>query len=299
MDSGKNPLYHRGMAVTLVGMAVNVILMALKIWGGIWARSYALVADGIHSVSDLATDVVVLTAFKVGQEGEDERHPYGHGRVETLASFIIGVALAGAGIFIGWTAVERILAGSSKPPSLLAVFIAALSVAAKEMLYQYTTLVGKQLNSPALLSNAWHHRSDALSSIAVVVGTAAAQVRPDWAVLDGWAALVVAVMICRVGASFVWSATKEFIDTAPDKAVVEKIETCALDVDGVYNVHDIRARTSGGKVFVEIHVVVDGGMTVRDGHTIAKKVESCLLTEIDHLSKAIIHIDPYEPEDQA
>ena len=297
MDSQEYSYYRRGLSVTLTGMVVNILLIVLKIWGGYVAHSHALLADGVHSISDLATDVVVLAGLKIGRSVEDERHPFGHGRIETLASMIVGVALVGAGLYIAWSATQIIIAGTSGHPTYIAIVIAVLSVVSKECLYQYTKYVGKKLNSPALLSNAWHHRSDALSSIAVIVGVAAAQIRPDWGILDCWAAIVVAVMIVHVGGTFIISSVSEFIDTAPEPDVVKRIVECATEVDGVRNVHDLRARTSGGKVFVELHVEVDGEISVRHGHSIAKAVEKCLITEINHLSKATIHVDPIETED--
>jgi len=295
---GDNPeiQYLQGRNVTLVGMAANLVLIFLKLWGGVVARSQALIADGLHSLSDLLSDFVVLLGLKLGRAEEDARHHFGHGRIETLASSLVGISLAGAGIAMGWAAGRDIWLGKVHNPTSLAILVAFVSVVSKEFLYHYTRVVGKRIQSPALMSNAWHHRSDALSSVAVIVGVAGALLIPGWGVLDSWAALVVSVLIIKVGTSFVWSATKEFIDTAPHKDVLREIAGCAASVEGVKDVHDLRARTSGGKVFVQLHIVVDGEIPVRRGHDIAKEVETCLIERVPHLSTAIVHVDPADEE---
>lgn len=284
--------YRQGRNVTLVGSAVNLVMIFIKIAGGVAFRSQALIADGVHSLSDLFSDVVVLLGLKFGRDEEDEEHPFGHGRIETLSALLVGILLAGAGIGMAWSAVLTIRAGTILQPHFLAIFVAFISVLAKEALYQYTRIVGKRINSPALMSNAWHHRTDAFSSVAVLIGVAGAQIDAAWAVLDPVAAIVVSVLILKAGASFVVAAIKEFIDTAPDKEVLDHISRCAYKVQGVHDVHDVRARTSGGNIIIEIHVTVDGEMTVREGHDVAKAVEQCLLEEVPNLAKALVHVDP-------
>ncbi len=296
MDDNPEIQYLQGRNVTLVGMGANVCLIVLKLWGGVVSRSQALVADGLHSLSDLLSDFVVLLGLRWGRTEEDAHHQFGHGRIETLASFLVGIILAAAGIGMGWAAVSDIRLGKVHDPTGLAIIVAFVSVLSKEFLYHYTRIVGKRINSPALMSNAWHHRSDALSSVAVIAGVAGAMLIPGWGVLDSWAALVVSALIIKVGASFVWSATQEFIDTAPHADVLREIVGCAASVQGVEDVHDLRARTSGGKVFVQLHIVVDGEIPVRRGHDIAKEVETCLIERVPHLSTAIVHVDPTDEE---
>lgn len=286
--------YRQGRNVTLVGSATNIVLIFVKIAGGMAFRSQALIADGIHSVSDLLSDVVVLFGLKLGRGEEDEEHPFGHGRIETLAALLVGLLLAGAGIWMAVSAALDMRAGNVPQPRALGIFVAIVSVLSKEILYHYTRIVGRRINSPALMTNAWHHRSDALSSVAVLFGLAGAQIDPAWAILDPLAAIIVSTLILKVGASFVVSAFKEFIDTAPDKTVLSHIHKCACEISGVQDVHDIRARTSGGNVFVEVHITVDGKMTVREGHDVAKAVERCLIDEVPHLRKALVHVDPSE-----
>ncbi|MFC1834256.1 cation diffusion facilitator family transporter [Thermodesulfobacteriota bacterium] len=288
--------YREGRNITLIGMVINIILIVVKIWGGMVARSQALVADGLHSVSDLAGDAVVLLGLKWGRSGEDDEHPFGHGRIETLASFIVGVILVGAAIAMGLSSGIDIYKGKVGEPTVLAIWVALLSIVLKEALYRYTRAVGERIQSNALLSNAWHHRSDALSSVAVLIGVGGAILNPEWGVLDSWAALIVSILIAKVGASFVLSSIREFIDTAPEKELVDKMHVCACKVEGVINCHDLKARTSGGRVFVELHITVRGDVTVREGHDVAKAVEICLKEEISHLANATVHVDPDEEE---
>jgi len=292
MDQTSQEQYIQGRNVTVIGMVVNLALLALKLWGGLVAHSQALIADGVHSLSDLLTDVVALLGLKWGRRGEDEEHPFGHGRIETLSSLGIGLAVLGAGIAMAWSAGTDIYLGRTNHPTSLAIVVAFVSIISKELLFRYTRLVGNRIGSITLMSNAWHHRSDALSSVAVVIGVAGSMVSPRWVVLDSWAAIAVSVLIAKIGVSFIISAFQEFIDTAPDKEIVDQISRCAWDVPGVLDVHDLRARTSGGKVFVEVHVVVNGDMTVRAGHEVAKTVERCLCDEVPGLRKAIVHVDP-------
>jgi cation diffusion facilitator family transporter len=289
--------YEQGKLVTLVGMGVNLVFIALKIWGGIHARSQALIADGIHSVSDLFSDAVVLLGLRLGRRSEDEQHHFGHRRIETLASFIVGMMLCAAALAMARSAGLDIIRGRHAEPGVLALVIAAVSIVAKEALYRYTMAVGMRIESPALVSNAWHHRSDALSSIAVLIGVAGARLEPGWQILDAWAAIVVSLLIIKMGVSFIVSSLKELVDTAPDQHIVNMINLCARKVEGVENIHDVRARTSGGKVFVEVHVEVDGKLTVREGHDVAKEVERCLIGEVPQMEKAIIHVDPVEEEE--
>jgi cation diffusion facilitator family transporter len=152
--------------------------------------------------------------------------------------------------------------------------------------------VGKRIQSPALITNAWHHRSDALSSVAVVIGVAAGLINEEWRFLDSVAAILVAALISQVGADFVKSGIKELVDTAPENEIMNRIVTCAGAVEGVRDIHDLKARTSAGKVFVEIHIAVDGEIPVREGHEVAKQVETCLIKDVPRLSKAIVHVDP-------
>jgi cation diffusion facilitator family transporter len=176
----------------------------------------------------------------------------------------------------------------------LAIIGASISIAVKEVLYHYTIHTGRRIKSPLIIANAWHHRSDAFSSIAVLLGVGFARIKPGWHILDAYAALLVSFFIIKVGLEISAKAFHELSDAAPDPEIIKQIKTCSLGVQGVIDIHDLRVRTSGGKIQLEIHLVVDGQQTVVEGHRIAKKVEGCLLEDIDGLSSATIHIDPLE-----
>jgi cation diffusion facilitator family transporter len=281
-----------GRRVTLVGAAVNLGLVGLKLAAGLATGSKALLADALHSVSDLASDAVVLAGLKLGRAPADRKHPFGHGRVETLAAAVVGLGLMATAAFMGWEAVAGLLSDTHGRPGWGAVAAAAAAVGFKEALFWWTRGVGRRLNSRALLANAWHHRTDALSSVAVLAGVGVAAAEPSWAAADCWAALVVSALVMWAGARVGWDAATEFVDQAPRPEVTDKLASCARGVAGVRGVHDLKVRGSGGRYHMELHVVVDGGLSVRQGHAIAKEVERCLAREEPLVEQVTIHVDP-------
>ena len=281
-----------GLRVTWVGLAVNLLLVGLKLWGGIIGRSQALIADAVHSVSDLFSDAVVLLGLRWGRKEADEDHPFGHGRIETIASLIVGLLLLVVGIGIAYNAVLSIYTHQASSPTLLAIVAAAASILIKEAMYWYTVIVGRRINSMAVIANAWHHRSDAMSSVAVLIGVAIVYFKPAWYLADAIAAVLVSFFILRVSTGLTWSAFKELADTAPDRALLREIRETAQSVTGAREIHDVMARRSGPYLLVELHVVVDKSITVEQGHAISKDVEHHLLHEIKGLRRVITHIDP-------
>ena len=279
-------------STTIVGALVNIILILLKFFAGIFGSSQALIADAVHSVSDLFTDIVVLLGVGIGRKPPDEEHPFGHARIETLASAIVGIALITTAFYLGIKASLNIYHHTVYHPTILALVVAGVSVALKEVLFHFTVHTGRRIKSQLIVANAWHHRSDALSSVAVLIGIAGTQIKPSWHILDSFAALLVSFFIVKVGLDILRNALREFTDTAPQLEVISKIRQCALAVDGVIDIHDLRVRTSGGFYQMEIHIVVDGQLTVAEGHRIAKAVESCLVEDIESLDRAIVHVDP-------
>ncbi len=284
-----------GLVVTWVGLVANILLGVGKITAGLVATSQALVADGVHSLSDLFTDVVVLVGLKLGRREEDENHPFGHARIETISGMVIGTVLFVVGLGIAYSALTSIYEHKTAAPSLLAIIVATVSILIKEGLYRYTLRVGQRIKSLALISNAWHHRSDALSSVAVLIGVTAAYINPAWHLADACAALVVTFFIIRVSLRLTWDALKQVVDTAPDREVLDRLVQTALKIEGVREVHDLRARYSGSQIFVEMHVVVDPDLSVREGHRIASTVRAHLVNEVSDVTRVIIHIDP-EPK---
>ncbi len=281
-----------GKKVTLVGVVVNTLLILIKFVAGIVGNSQALIADAVHSISDLFTDAVVLIGIQISQKPPDKTHHFGHARLETLASTIVGMALVATAIYIGVDASLTIYHHREYHPTLLALSGAGISIALKEALYHYTVRTGRRIKSQLIVANAWHHRSDAFSSIAVFIGVGGTLIEPSWHILDAYAALLVSFFVVKVGLEILQQALREFTDTAPQPDVIAQIKQCALSVNGVVGTHDLRVRTSGGLYQMEIHIVVDGRMTVSEGHKIAKEVENCLVEDVGNLARIIIHVDP-------
>lgn len=281
-----------GVRVTVVGAVVNLALAGMKLWIGTIANSRALVADGVHSLSDLFTDFVVLLGLKWGRKEPDRDHPYGHARIETIAGFIIGLVLIMAGVAIAYEALVTIYRHEITKPSIGAAVAAAVSIVVKEIMFRYSLVVGRKIRSLAIVGNAWHHRTDALSSVAVFAGVSAGLVNPNWYLADAYASILVALLVFMSGAGLSWTSFKEVVDTAPDESVLKLLELETSAVEGVREAHDILARTSGSYLLVEVHIVVDPDLTVREGHSLAKRVERRLLEKVSDVAKVIVHVDP-------
>ena len=296
MTESKTSSAKAGRKATLLGLFVNALLILLKFLAGIFGDSQALIADAVHSVSDLFTDAVVLLGIKIGRKPPDKEHHFGHARIETLASAVVGLALIGTAVYLGIEAALNIHRHTESHPTAIALIGAGVSIALKEALYRYTVLIGRRIKSQLIVANAWHHRSDALSSVAVLLGVAGTLINPAWHILDACAALIVSFFIVKVGLDILRKTLREFTDTAPRPEIIEKLMQLSRTVEGVLDAHDLRVRTSGGFYQAEIHIVVDGQLTVVEGHRIAKTVERCLAAEIDELDRVIVHIDPVEED---
>lgn len=281
-----------GQRVTWIGAVSNAVLIVVKAVLGVLGRSNALIADAVHSLSDFITDAVVLVGLRFGRAEADEMHPFGHRRIETLASAAVGVALVAVGVFLGWRSGLAIYEHVETHPTPLALIGAALSIVVKEALYQWTVRVGREIRSPAVLANAWHHRSDALSSIAVFAGVVGTLLHPDWHFLDAVAAGIVAVLIVKVGVDITRTAVAEMVDTAPSGEVVGAMREVIRGIDGVCDAHDLKVRLSGGLYQVQVHVVVDGGIRVREGHAIADAARDTLRQRFPDVVQVIVHVDP-------
>ena len=288
--------YQATRKVTLVGAIVNIVLAMVQIVGGFLAQSQALIADGFHTISDLVTDFVVLIAAKMASKDADEDHPYGHERIETIATIILGLALAGVAIGIALDAANRLQNPDTLlQPGLLAIAFAAFGIVCKEGLYRYTYRIGKQINSTLLKANAAHHRSDAISSVMVLLGVTASVVFSiPW--LDILAALAVSVMIFYMGAKLILDSIMELVDTAWESEKVEAMLLLIGDVPGVQNAHMLRTRKMSSNVLVDVHIQVAPTISVSEGHHIAEQVMSQLKDEYDEVSDIMVHIDPEDDE---
>lgn len=281
--------------VTYVAAWINVFLTIIKIVVGIIGQSAALIADGIHSLSDLASDVLVIMAIKLGAREADYDHPYGHKRFETLATVVLGIALIVIAGGIAWDVTERM----QNPETLLvpgfeALGIAFISILANEWLYHYTKRVGKQTRSKLLIANAWHHRSDAISSVIVLFGIVAVLVGYPFA--DAVAAVIVALMVGKIGLRLVLESIKELVDTSVSETLIQDIRREIKSTHGVHSIHLLRTRQMGEDAYVDAHIVVDPKISVSEGHMIGDKVRANLIDKFDDIVDVLVHIDPEDDE---
>ena len=289
---------ERGRAtrkVALVSGVVNLLLSLAQIVVGLLASSAALVADGIHSASDLLSDVLVWFAARHAALAPDEDHPYGHGRFETAATLGLGILLTLVALGIVWNGFERLLDADRATPGKLALVVAAVGIAAKESLYWYTIFAAKRLRSEMLRANAWHHRSDAISSVVVLVGVGGAVI--GFSAMDAIAAIVVGVMVAKIGWDLGASALSELVDTALDEEQVGEAKQVIMGIDGVGSVHMLRTRRHGADASADVHVQVAPHLSVSEGHMISQAVEDRLIRKVEALTDVTVHIDPEDDED--
>lgn len=283
--------------VTLVGFAVNLVLSLAKLAAGVFGRSGAMVADAVHSFSDLVTDVVVIVFARISAKPRDDGHDYGHGKYETLATILISMALGvvGVGILVNSIgAVRSVLDGGVLPrPGLVALVAAVLSIAAKEILYRYTVREGRAIDSPSVVANAWHHRSDALSSLGTLVGIGCAYFLGDkWRIADPIAALIVAVFIFKVAFDLIRTGVGELLEKSlPEETEREILRIVTLD-PAVREPHNLRTRRIGAAIAIEIHIRVDGAMTVARSHALTVGIERRLRERFGEGTMIAVHVEP-------
>jgi cation diffusion facilitator family transporter len=281
--------------VTFVGAWVNVFLTLIKISIGIIGQSTALIADGIHSFSDLASDVLVLIAIKLGSREADYEHPYGHKRFETLATVILGLGLVLIAGGIAWDGSQRLLHPEALLiPNIDTLGIAAISILANEWLYHYTKRIGIMTRSKLLLANAWHHRSDAISSVIVLLGIGAVLLGYPFA--DTVAAILVALMVGKIGLQLVLESIKELVDTSLSEELVQEIRREIKTTQGVQGIHLLRTRQMGEDAYIDAHIVVDAKISVSEGHVIGDRVRENLTHKFDDIVDVLVHIDPEDDE---
>lgn len=283
--------------VTILGSIVNFVLLVFKFIAGIVGHSAAMVADAVHSLSDFVTDIVVIVFVKISGKPQDESHDYGHGKYETLATAIIGVVLLGVGIGILVNSVTGIVDAFNgkvlEAPSILALVAAVVSIILKEALYQYTVFKGKHLGSKAVIANAWHHRSDAFSSIGTLVGIAGAIFLGEkWRVLDPIAAFVVSVFIIKVAVDLVKPCIDELLEKSLSNDIEERILTIITAHPEVDSPHHLRTRRIGNHIAIEIHIRMDGDMPLKQAHDVTKKIETALKSEFGNETHIGIHMEP-------
>lgn len=273
---------------------MNLLLGAFKVTAGWLGHSHAVVADGIHSITDTVTDIAVILGSYYWSRPADDSHPYGHKRLETTVSIFIGgiLFLAGAGII--WDAVTTFYKPHAQHPRLIAFAAAAVSIVVKECLYQWNRRVGSRIKSVSLTANAWHHRLDAFSSIPVLVAVGVALVYPQWHLLDHLAAFFVAILICYAAIGIIFSGFRELVDQGAPPEVCEQIRELVNSHPAVCQVHNIRTRYAGNLLRVDLHVVVNSRMTVYEGHRVAEQVKKLLFHEGPDILDVEVHIEPEE-----
>ncbi|MBC7701721.1 cation diffusion facilitator family transporter [Aquabacterium sp.] len=280
---------------TWVSVAVNLVLTVAQITVGILAKSQGLIADGIHSLSDLVADFVVLFANHHSQKDADEHHPYGHQRFETAASLILGALLLAVGVGMLWSAALKLQSPETvQTVHVVALWAAGAALVAKELLFRYMLAVAKRVKSSMLVANAWHARADAASSL--VVGLGIAGNLAGYPILDPVAALIVGFMVARMGWGFGWDALHDLVDRSVDEAEVQAIRQTLMDTPGVSNVHDVRTRKMGDMIIVDAHIEVDALITVEAGHDIAVEARQRVLQR-HRVLNLMTHVDPWHRPD--
>lgn len=295
--SKNNSRSAKANKVTWTGLYVNIVLTLLKLAAGIFGRSSAMIADAFHSFSDFATDIVVLLGFRIIDKPRDKSHDYGHGKAETLTSAIIGSALFIVGLKILWSGLFRVFKfyhGQEIPePGWIAFFAAIISIISKEWLYRYTVKTGLGINSQAVIANAWHHRSDAFSSIGTMIGIGGAiALGQRWHVLDPAAAVVVSFFIIKTAIFISAAGFNELMEASLSDETENKILNIIRTVPGVNDPHDIKTRRIGNYIAIDIHIEVDKNLSVEEGHDISTRVEDKIKEKFGNGTFISVHIEP-------
>jgi cation diffusion facilitator family transporter len=281
--------------VSLVSALINLILAVLKVLVGIFGNSHALIADGVHSFSDLFSDALVYFAAKFGEASPDEEHPYGHHRIETIAAIIIALLLLAVGVGIIYESVQHFVSKTTvEVHGIPVIIIAVISIIANEWLFWYTYKAGKKIHSNLLITNAWHNRSDALVSVIVLLSVIGSYF--GFPYLDSIGAAIIAILILKTSLGMMRRSFSELIDAAVDKETLRKIRSIINDVNGVTGIHMLRTRMHAGKVFVDVHILVDPKISVSEGHYISDQVNKALSLQLEEVSDITVHIDPEDDE---
>lgn len=284
----------KARAVTLWGALINLLLMAVKVFSGLIIKSSALIADGFHSLSDLGTDFVVLAGTRLSSRPPDDAHPYGHKRFETLSTQIVGFVLLVVGAGFIWRSGMAIFRGEKNFPGGLVLVVAGISVVAKEILFFWTRKISRETHSTALYANAWHHRSDSLSSLAVLAGGVASLL--GWGYADNAATVVVGLMIVGVAGRILYEGLIEITEHSADKASIAKISNILSAEQDVLDWHALRTRRVGGELFIDLHLLVDPEISVTDSHEICERVEEKIDVGLKKPVNVLIHCEPYGQE---
>lgn len=281
------------MKISMVSIVGNILLSLFKALAGIVANSGAMISDAIHSASDVFSTIVVIIGIRLSGKESDKEHPYGHERMECVAAILLATILAATGLFIGWSAVEKITVQDDSAlavPGILALVAAVVSIAVKEAMFWYTRAGAKKIDSGALMADAWHHRSDALSSIGALVGIAGA--RMGYPILDAIASFVICIFIEKAAIDIFKDAINKMVDKACDDETEHEMYECVMKNESVRGVDLLRTRTFGNKIYVDIEIRVDGKLTLWEAHAIAESVHDSVETEFSKVKHIMVHVNP-------
>jgi cation diffusion facilitator family transporter len=285
----KNP----AMRVSAVSIAVNIVLSLMKLLAGIIGKSSAMVSDAIHSASDVFSTLIVIAGIRMASKKADREHPYGHERMECVASIILSMLLALVGLGIGVSGAKKIISGSYAElaiPGMLTLVAAVVSIAVKEWMFWYTRGVAKKINSGALMADAWHHRSDALSSVGSFVGILFSRI--GFPVMDSVASVVISLCIIKAAYDIFKDGLDKMVDHSCDEATEADIRTAALAIPGVLGIDDLKTRLFGAKIYVDMEILVDGELTLRESHAIAEQVHNKIEQQFPDCKHCMIHVNP-------
>jgi cation diffusion facilitator family transporter len=283
----RNRIASRISQHTILG---NVVLSMIKLVVGFYARSNALIADGVHSLSDIGSTVAVIIGVKLSSQPEDEKHPYGHEKIEPIIAKILATILLVTALGIGYGGIKTIITGDFVVPGYWAIYGAIISIGIKEWMYQYTIKGAKKIRSSALMADAWHHRSDALSSIAALMGIIGA--RMGFPMLDPLAAIMVCLVIVKVAIEIYVQAINQVIDKAADEETINELIAIILEIQGVEQIDELKTRIHGNKLFVDVDIAVDQRLSVKEGHNIAENVHNQIEKSKHHVKHCMVHVNP-------
>lgn len=292
---GKTDFEKTAMRVSFVSIVVNIILSAFKLFAGIFANSAAMVSDAVHSASDVFSTIVVIIGIKISSKESDKNHPYGHERLECVAAIVLATILAMTGLGIGYTALMKIVSGEYAAliiPGRLALVAAIVSIVMKEGMYWYTRINAKRIESSALMADAWHHRSDALSSVGALIGIGGAML--GFPVFDTIASLVICFFIEKAAYDIFKDAVDKMVDKACDDEMEEALKKCALSQEGVLGIDLLRTRVFGNKIYVDIEISADANETLKEAHSIAEKVHETIEKNFTKVKHIMVHVNPVE-----
>ncbi|MFO7295048.1 MAG: cation diffusion facilitator family transporter [Caldicoprobacter sp.] len=286
----ENARYHEGQKVNRIGIIINVLLTLLKLIAGYISHSTAMIADAVESASDILTTSIAALGLKIANKPADQEHPYGHEKAEAIAAKFIAGFLLVAGLAIGWKAIQRLTAGDMEKPGLLALYAAILTIAVKEILFQYTVFIAKKINSTALKANAWHYRSDALTSMITLIGIGTA--RLGYAAADPIAAIVGTLLILKMAYEIYARSISELMDSSAPPEEVEAIRQIVLSVPNVKGIDLLKTRRHGNMIYVDVDIVVDSHISVQDGHDIANTVRNDVMSKLGNVKDVMVHVNP-------